>query len=170
MSYICMQTEGIGTVRSSGGVVNFQEDCLSSDEEDNEDDDLLAPVDGLTPTTPTIDVGDKDRTPAPPSKSVAALAKLFPGKRPQPQPMDSGDSTLVTDSSTSAPSSPGLITSQDTKEKKRKFRKSKKARGGEYHFNPENDVLGIVMLEISCANDLPKLSNSACIPSSRGSD
>lgn len=154
-------------MRSSRGVTDFPDDALSSDDEDNEDDELLAPVEGLTPTTPTIDVGDKDRTPTPPSKSVAALAKFFPGKRLQSQRLDSSDSTLTTDPSTSTPNSPGLLTTQDTKEKKRKFRRSRKAGGGEYHFNPENDVLGIVMLEISCANDLPKLSNSMHIPSSR---
>ena len=173
MSYIYTQTEGIGTVRSSRGVTDFPDDALSSDDEDNEDGDLLAPVEGLTPTTPAIDVidvGDKDRTPTPPSKSVAALAKFFPGKRLQSQRLDSSDSTLITDSSTSTPNSPGPITTQDTKEKKRKFRRSRKAGGGEYHFNPENDVLGIVMLEISCANDLPKLSNSMWIPNSRGPD
>jgi len=122
----------------------------------------LAPVEGLTPTTPTIDVGDKDKPPTLPSKSVGGLAKFLPGKRQQSQRLDSFDSTLTTDSSASTPSP---ITTQDAKEKKRKFRKSKKADGGEYHFNPENDVLGIVMLEIKGASDLPKLSNCTCVRS-----
>lgn len=159
-----MQTEGIGTVRSSAGVADFQDDGLSSEDEDNEDDDLLAPIEDVPPITPTTDVGDKDKTPTFPSKSVTGLAKLFPGKRNQSQRVDPLDPMLSTDSSASTPSSPGLIvTTQDAKEKKRKFRRSKKAGGGEYHFNPENDVLGIVMLEIKGASDLPKLSNRTCV-------
>ena len=163
-----IKTEGIGTVRSSAVVAEFQDVDLSSDDEDDEDDDLLAPVDGLTPTTPTIDAGDKDKTPTPPPKSVGALAKFFPGKRNQSQRVDSFDSTLAADSSTSTPSPSGPITTQDVKEKKRKFRRSRKAGGGEYHFNPENDVVGIVMLEIKGASDLPKLSNSMCVRGCHG--
>ena len=154
-----VKTEGIGTVRSGADVTDFQDDGISSDEDD-EDDDLLAPVEGLTPTTSAADTGDKDKTPTLPSKPAIGLAKLFPGKRNQSQRGDSYDSTFTTDSLASTPGSPRPITTQDAKEKKRKFRRPRKVGGGEYHFNPENDVLGIVMLEIKGANDLPKLSNS----------
>lgn len=164
-SYIYVQTEGIGTVRSGADVTGFQDDGLSSDDEDDEDDDLLAPVGGLTPST---DAGDKDKTPTPSSKSISGLAKFFPGKRQQSQRVDSYESTLAIDSSASAPSSPRPMTTQDAKEKKRKFRRSRKAGGGGYHFNPENDVVGIVMLEVKGANDLPKLSNSGCVRNCHG--
>ena len=124
----------------------------------------MAPVEGLTPATP---VPEGDKTPTPSPKSVGALAKFFP-KRSQTQRMDSSDSTLTTDSSASLSSPQGSITTQDTKDKRRRFRKSRKAGGGGYHLNPENDVLGIVMLEIKGAKDLPKLSNSMCVPCCRG--
>jgi len=120
------------------------------------------------PTALTPDSGDKDKTPTLPPKSVGGLAKFFPGKRLQSQRADSYDSTFTIDSSASTPSSPRPITTQDTKEKKRKFRRSRNA-GGEYHFNPENDVLGIVMLEIKGANGLPKLSNSRYTRNRHGS-
>lgn len=102
---------------------------------------------------------DGEKTPT--VKSVGGIARLFPGKRPQPRPLSTSDSTLADSSaSLSAPQTP--ITPQDAKGKKRKFGKSSKAGGGEYLFNPENDVLGIVILEIIGAKDLPKLSNSMC--------
>ena len=82
--------------------------------------------------------------------------------------MDSSDSTLTVDSSASVPSAQRPIAAKDAKDKKRRFKKSGKAGGGEYHFNPENDILGIVMLEIKGAKDLPKLSNSKCILYSKG--
>jgi phosphatidylserine decarboxylase len=167
-SYTRIQTEGIGTIRSSAGVADFQDDGLSSDDEDDEDDDLLAPIEGSIPTTPTTDAGNRDKTPTLPPRSVTGLAKFFPGKRNQSQRVDSFDSTLTTDSSASTPIPSGPITTQETKEKKRKFRRFRKAGGGEYRFNPENDVLGIVMLEIKGASNLPKLSNSMCVRSCHG--
>jgi phosphatidylserine decarboxylase len=151
------KTEGIGTVRSNAGAPVLQ-DSLSSDEEYEEDEDLLA-VEGLTPVTPMV---EGEKTPTPPPKSVGGIAKFFP-KRVQSQRMDSSDSTLTTDSSVSVSSPQRPIAAQDAKEKKRRFRKSRKAGGGEYLLNPENDVLGIVMLEIKGAKDLPKLSNSMCL-------
>ena len=118
------------------------------------------PVKGLTPTTSAVDTGDDDKTPTLPSKPSIGLAKLFPGKRNQSQRGHSYDSTLTTDSLAFTPGSPRPIATQDTKKKNRKFRRPREADGGEYDFNPENDVLGIVMLEIKGENDLPKLSNS----------
>jgi len=156
---IRIQTEGIGTVRS--GAPDFQDDGPSSDDDDEDDEDLLAP-DGLTPTTSTTDLPGKTKTPTPPQKSGGGLAKFFPGKRRQSSRSNSFDSGLATDSSASTPSK--TVATQDVKEKKRRPGRSRKARGGEYSFNPENDVLGIVMLEIKGAGDLPKLSNSAYTP------
>ena len=157
--YVCTQTEGIGTVRSVPGAADFQDEGPSSDDEDDEDDDLLAPSDGLTPTTSATDLGGIGKTP-PSQKSGGGLVKFFPGKRLRSSRTNSFDSTLATDSSTSTPTSAKSVATQDVKQKKRRPGMSRKARGGEYSFNPENDVLGIVMLEIKGASDLPKLSNS----------
>ena len=46
-----------------------------------------------------------------------------------------------------------------SRDRKSKFRKSWGAKGKDYNFNAANDILGIVMLEIVKANDLPKLKN-----------
>ncbi|KAI0706958.1 phosphatidylserine decarboxylase-domain-containing protein [Earliella scabrosa] len=46
-----------------------------------------------------------------------------------------------------------------TQHQKSKFRKSWGAKGKDYNFNAANDILGIVMLEIQGAKDLPKLKN-----------
>ncbi|KAI0715741.1 phosphatidylserine decarboxylase-domain-containing protein, partial [Cerioporus squamosus] len=42
---------------------------------------------------------------------------------------------------------------------KSRFRKSWVAKGKDYNFNAANDIMGIVMLEIQGAKDLPKLKN-----------
>lgn len=44
---------------------------------------------------------------------------------------------------------------------KSKFRKSWVAKNKDYNFSAANDIMGIVMLEIQGAKDLPKLKNSA---------
>jgi len=156
--YIYTQTEGIGTVRSGPGALDLQDDGPSSDDEDEDEDDLLAPSDGLTPTTSATDLGGMGKTP--PQKSGGGLAKFFPAKRLRSSRTNSFDSAVAIDSSASTPTSSKSVATQDVKEKKRRPGRSRKARGGEYSFNPENDVLGIVMLEIKGASDLPKLSNS----------
>lgn len=47
--------------------------------------------------------------------------------------------------------------------KGKKDGKKKDGKGkGEFNFSPENDILGIVMLEIQGATDLPRLKNSTC--------
>ena len=43
------------------------------------------------------------------------------------------------------------------------MRRRRKGGNDGYHFNPENDILGIVMLEISGAKDLPKIRNRKSI-------
>ncbi|KZP19931.1 hypothetical protein FIBSPDRAFT_932533 [Athelia psychrophila] len=48
-------------------------------------------------------------------------------------------------------------TSKDVKDKKQK--KEGKEKKGDFNFSPENDILGIVMLEIQGATDLPRLKN-----------
>ena len=45
---------------------------------------------------------------------------------------------------------------------KKTFRKSWMGKEKNYNFNAANDIMGIVMLEIQGAHDLPKLKNSTC--------
>jgi phosphatidylserine decarboxylase len=51
------------------------------------------------------------------------------------------------------------VSPEPTVEKKRRFRR--KRQGPDYNFSAENDIVGIVMLEIRGASDLPKLKNCA---------
>jgi phosphatidylserine decarboxylase len=53
------------------------------------------------------------------------------------------------------------VSSAPSSAKKSKFKKWKKSTDG-YSLNSGNDILGIVMLEIQGAEDLPKLKNGAC--------
>jgi hypothetical protein len=55
----------------------------------------------------------------------------------------------------SRPTTPG-----GDKEKKKRFRRGKKGRSSEYNLDTSRDMLGIVMLEIVGAENLPKLRNS----------
>jgi hypothetical protein len=60
-----------------------------------------------------------------------------------------------------APSPSGATT--PTGEKKKGFRKSWTGNDSSktgYHLSAEHDIVGIVMLEISKADDLPRLKNS----------
>ena len=72
----------------------------------------------------------------------------------------SGTSTPITPGA-----APGVIprpaSAQQTQTQKSKFRKSWGAKSKDYNFSAANDIMGIVMLEIQGARDLPKLKNSA---------
>jgi phosphatidylserine decarboxylase len=126
-----------------------------------------------SPSTPTA--ASLARTPvvAPspvtskPSSPAFNLPKIFPTKRPSLNTHSSSDQVVTPGSGASTPATIGSSISRPSSasgkpSKKAKFRKSwgpqKKA---DYNFNAAlNDVLGIVMLEIQGASDLPKLKNS----------
>ena len=63
--------------------------------------------------------------------------------------------------SETAPSPLRMASSSDmgVKTKKLKFRSSWAAKKAEYNLSAGNDILGIVMLEVKSAEDLPKLKN-----------
>lgn len=62
--------------------------------------------------------------------------------------------------SSEPPRSPISPVEPGQKGKKLKFRRSWSAKKIEYNLSTSNDILGIVMLEINSAEDLPKLKNS----------
>ncbi|KAF9486650.1 hypothetical protein BDN71DRAFT_1594824, partial [Pleurotus eryngii] len=75
-------------------------------------------------------------------------------------------SLMASTPSTSTPSTPSATTPPSLKldvgtaskvKKKKRFRKKKTHE--EYHFGASNDIVGIVMLEIHGADDLPRLEN-----------
>ncbi|EJD07089.1 uncharacterized protein FOMMEDRAFT_103160 [Fomitiporia mediterranea MF3/22] len=203
-------TEGIGTVRTTDAIPAYEDDGLSSDEDEEEDEEderddetaipievqlsppstpslppqpsenesetpkgATAPVPGVnivapSPITPTT-------TPAlPVSGSKTSLGAKIPRvfknkKRPSLQSATSTDSSAsnLTSSgapspsptSLSRPSTPGTPSAIPSSAKRSKFKRKWRTRSGDYNFNASNDILGIVMLEIKSAEDLPKLKN-----------
>ncbi|TFK49776.1 hypothetical protein OE88DRAFT_1662429 [Heliocybe sulcata] len=141
----------------------------------------------LTPTTPsTPSALDRDRTLIPdktpvatkPPSPVFKVPKML--RRPTMSPTSSYDSSsaptpvpLAHRKDSRMQSAPMLDVrsrsvsagppSTPTAEKKgTKFRKSWGEKKGAYNFSAENDIVGIVMLEINSAKDLPRLKNSEC--------
>ena len=73
-------------------------------------------------------------------------------------PMDSVDDAVVDQASARAAQASRPASAQQAQ--KSKFRKSWVAKNKNYNFSAANDIMGIVMLEIQGAKDLPKLKNS----------
>lgn len=89
------------------------------------------------------------------------LPRLFSGSRKSgltlTQPNDDTSATL----STSAPASqPSSRSATPSKMKRPKFKRGRGEKGGAYNFGADKDVVGIVLLEVNKAEDLPKLKNS----------
>ena len=105
-------------------------------------------------STPTV------ATPQP-VKKTGKIPRVFK-KRPSLTPA-STTSTTLSGGSASVPPSPGsrpLTPATPTSAKRPKFPKKWSNRNRDFNFNAANDVLGIVMLEIQGATDLPKIKNS----------
>ena len=112
---------------------------------------------------------------APTPKPKGKFARVFPSRRASAQSVEISPSTSATGSTPAVPASAQSVTvvgsssgvttpttsSAPTPLKKGKFKKTWRKKGG-YSLNSENDILGIVMLEIKGAQDLPKLKNSKC--------
>ncbi|OSC96707.1 hypothetical protein PYCCODRAFT_1472429 [Trametes coccinea BRFM310] len=125
-----------------------------------------------TPVTPTP--ASVVKTPKPPSPGFS-IPKMFPKRGSTSRSLSFDSSTTMAAAAASSPSataasstsaltpSPSggvtpLARPQVTAQKS-KFRKSWGVKPKEFNFNAANDILGIVMLEIQGARDLPKLKN-----------
>jgi phosphatidylserine decarboxylase len=109
------------------------------------------------PGVPPIVVAPAPETPTKPG----FLPRLFSGtRRPGLTPSQSyDDSAQPSSAPTSRPASrSGAAT--PSKGKRPKFKRSRGEKGSAYNFGAEKDVIGIIMLEINKAEDLPKLKNS----------
>ncbi|TFK17463.1 hypothetical protein FA15DRAFT_676048 [Coprinopsis marcescibilis] len=139
-------TQGVGTVRSNGSGAAYEDDGgLSSDEEDDDDDDdeteFSAEPASITQTKPPV-------LEAPtPRQSSGLITKMKFGKK-----LSSKSTTTTPDRSvTSSPIiEPGNAAPLSKKKGNNK---------AGYKLDHEQDIVGIVMLEIQTADDLPKLSN-----------
>jgi phosphatidylserine decarboxylase len=162
---------------------------LSSDEEDEDEDvytsgpstpaaiDVAHPqpimplptmvvTEALPVSSTVLPVAKIPTASKPPSPSFN-LARIFPTKRTTLTPSTSDSST--TTSPPSGASTPSQSATSITRpssaagklSKKAKFRKSwGPQKKQDFDLNAGNDVLGIVMVEIQGATDLPKLKNS----------
>ncbi|KAF8525860.1 phosphatidylserine decarboxylase-domain-containing protein [Hysterangium stoloniferum] len=147
-------TIGIGTVRSGKEGPALVDDGLSSDGEgdsDAEENDSSEPLssEAVQPVTERA----KPVRPLP-----SSLIPKFHRKQTSSNVELAGVSVESPNSPTSGRSSSPSDTSA-AKAKKNKFRKSWSAKNTEYNLSRSNDILGIVMLEINNAEDLPKLKN-----------
>ncbi|KAH8112668.1 phosphatidylserine decarboxylase-domain-containing protein [Phellopilus nigrolimitatus] len=159
-------TEGIGTIRAHGAIPAYEDDGLSSDEgssdeEDEEENGLPIPL--SEPSTPASLV-TTIRSPSVPGLNIVAPSPTSP------------TTVAPLSASLSAAESPTTPTAKPSKGGKlpRVFRKrpslvraasadSSRTRGArvaeDFNFNAANDILGIVLLDIQGATDLPKLKN-----------
>ncbi|KZT53676.1 hypothetical protein CALCODRAFT_41540 [Calocera cornea HHB12733] len=160
-------TESIGTFLPQDENDEFGDDGLSSEEEDEVDEmeerDLFD--EGSIPPTPRR---DSNTLLAPPPTLLVPPPNAFTLK-PAPRRQASVDSTISVSSVASKPSSrpstppqgPGPMT-PGGKHRRPIFRRGRASRSSDYNFSvsAQSDILGIVMLEIQSADDLPKIKNS----------
>ncbi|CAG7849378.1 Phosphatidylserine decarboxylase proenzyme 3 {ECO:0000303/PubMed:19286980} {ECO:0000255/HAMAP-Rule:MF_03209}; Contains: RecName: Full=Phosphatidylserine decarboxylase 3 beta chain {ECO:0000305}; Contains: RecName: Full=Phosphatidylserine decarboxylase 3 alpha chain {ECO:0000305} [Serendipita indica DSM 11827] len=161
-------TEGIGTVRSDDGH-DLEDDGMTDDETEDEFDSdqpsaaeviqAVAPVGAVSvaPATPQVAVKAPEIVapiPEPISSRPGLLPRLFStsSRRGLTQPQQPAEESTSTSAPSSRPSTPG-------KSKRPKFRRGRSDKGSTYNFGGEKDVLGIVLLEVNKAEDLPKLKN-----------
>jgi phosphatidylserine decarboxylase len=102
------------------------------------------------------------------------MPKIFPRRQvstPSTENKPSVTINLPDDESALTPSTPtptlfsppraASASPEPTGGKKRPFKKKRSNKRSDYNFSAANDIVGIVMLEIKGATDLPRLKNSA---------
>ncbi|KAN0126296.1 Phosphatidylserine decarboxylase domain containing protein [Lactarius tabidus] len=171
-------TEGIGTIRSHQHGPEYEDDGLSSDEaegpdgsasdyEDDAEQKTATPDDGegvfvpgarssspdLTPVTPTAPS-------APPAHSGRSFLPSIPKIRIRrsPQPPASVPTSIAANTPQSSSSQSSVATTTGGK-KKRLPGSWSGQKSNSYEFDADNDIVGIVMLEIHGATDLPRWRN-----------
>ena len=104
--------------------------------------------------------------PTPKTSLGAKIPRVFK-KRPTLTPASSSDSGAINSVSSSpglpSPTTPSRPTTPGTPAtvgKRARFRRKWRDQSGDYNFTAAHDIIGIVMLDIKSAVDLPKLRNS----------
>ena len=184
MHNIChmSQTRGIGTIRSYQHGPEYEDDGLSSDEADGQDNEASDDEDGTelksstpdesTVFTPPAHSSSLDLTPTPsptaaslpPTQQARYFLPLMPKiltrravRRRTGTPSDTSSSSQPQSTSSSRQSS--LPTPIPAKRKKIPGPWHGQTSGG-FELEADDDIMGIVMLEIHGATDLPRLRNS----------
>jgi phosphatidylserine decarboxylase len=180
MCYIS-QTRGIGTIRSNQQGPEYEDDGLSSDEADgqegeaSDDENEIEPKSSIPDEsnafTPRDHSSSPDLTPTP-SPTAASLPPTQHGKYFLPsipkiltrRPVRRTGTPSDTSSSPQSQSTSSLRQSSrptPTPGKRKKIPGPWHGQtSGDFEFEADNDIMGIVMLEIHSATDLPRLRNS----------
>ena len=157
---------------------------MSSSEESGDESDIEGDISySPTPTPPEPVAAEPpiqepqpviaSPQPTKPPQSPSFLPRVFTPRLSRLTSQNNVPSTTTTDSATPAPvdsltAKPRTLSQSPAgsrsgtpanRVKRPRFKRNKK--GTDYSFSTDNDILGIVMLEIACAEDLPKLKNSA---------
>ena len=174
------QTRGIGTIRSHQHGPEYEDDGLSSDEADgqegeasddeNEIEPKSSPPDEPNVFTPRAHSSSPDLTPTP-SPTAASLPPTQQGRhflpsipkiltrRPVRRTGTPSDTSSTPQSQSSSTSRSSLPTPTPGKRKKIPGPWHGQT-SGDFELEADNDIMGIVMLEIHGATDLPRLRNS----------
>lgn len=115
----------------------------------------------MTPTTPTLGSSVKTPISSKPGSPAINISKIL--RRPTPSRSASYDINGTTpNAAVPAPPPMHQRTTSSGAPIKNKFRRSwsSQPKKKDYNFSTENDIQGIVMLEIQNATDLPRLKNS----------
>jgi phosphatidylserine decarboxylase len=184
------QTRGIGTIRSYQTGPEYEDDGLSSDEADDQEGEASDDEDETEPKSSTTDDSNAfaetsrssspDLTPTP-SPTTVTLPPTHPARHYLPSipkiltwrsPRSTSSPSSSAASTPSLPSTRQSSFASETSGKAKAGRRKKLPgpwhgqKGGAYELEADNDIVGIVMLEIHGATDLPRLRNSElCKPS-----
>jgi len=140
---------------------------VSEEETEDEDEAEHSPEEAATSVASST-AQDSEAAPLPPTivaptpqqapSRPGILPRLFSGpRRSASTPSQSQDDSTQA-SNGSRPAS--RVGAETPKSKRPKFKRNKDTKGSTYNFGTEKDVLGIVLLEINKAEDLPRLKNS----------
>ncbi|KAH9031591.1 phosphatidylserine decarboxylase-domain-containing protein [Lactarius deliciosus] len=171
-------TQGIGTIRSNLNGPEYEDDGLSSDEAEGQDGSASDDEDDAEPKTVTLEVfpGHRSASPSPDLTPVTAttppvpptppgryfrpsIPKILSRRSAQPPASPSSGTTATTPQSSSRQSSVTTTTTTTTTGGKKKRLPWNGQKGDAFEFDADNDVVGIVMLEIQGASDLPRWRN-----------
>jgi phosphatidylserine decarboxylase len=174
------QTRGIGTIRSHQHGPEYEDDGLSSDEADGQEGEASDDENEIEPKSSTPDESnvftprthssspDLTPTPSPTAASppptqqgrhfLPSIPKILT-RRPVRRTGTPSDTSSSPQSQSTSTSRSSLPTPAPGKRKKIPGPWHGQT-SGDFELEADNDIMGIVMLEIHSATDLPRLRNS----------
>lgn len=175
-----LQTQGIGTIRSNQSGSEYEDDGLSSDEAECQDGSASDDEDDAEPKTATPDRDGifvpgyrltlPDLTPVtatppsvpPPAQPGRSFRPSIPKilSRRSTQSPASSSTVIVANTPSQSSSSRSSVATTTGGKKKRLPGPWSGQKSGAFEFDADNDIVGIVMLEIHGASDLPRWRNS----------